>query len=84
MKYYQPVGIGGSLFHVASAMNGLMGRLVYWRASRRRVLTILSAPAPVGHPGSTMGRPEIWNAVATGLEPRSLADSGFAVIPIEP
>lgn len=83
MKYYRPVGIGGSFFHVASAMNGLMGRLVYWRASRRRGLTILYKPAPAGHPGPTMGRPEIWSAVATGLEPRSLADSGFAVLPID-
>ena len=36
MKYYVPVGPGGVFFRIGMAVTGMMGSLVYWRASRRR------------------------------------------------
>ena len=36
MKYYVSVGPGGVFFRVGMAVTGMMGSLVYWRASRRR------------------------------------------------
>ena len=36
MKYYVSVGPGGVFFRAGMALTGMMGALVYWRASRRR------------------------------------------------
>ena len=36
MKYYVPVGPGGVFFRIGMVVTGMMGSLVYWRASRRR------------------------------------------------
>ncbi len=74
MKYYLPVGPGGGLFRVGLAVNGAMGSLVYWRASRRRGAGMAAEPgAASGQPRSAMPRPETWTAMPTVFEPRSLA-----------
>jgi uncharacterized protein GlcG (DUF336 family) len=36
MRYYVPVGALGTLFRIGMVVTGMMGSLVYWRASRRR------------------------------------------------
>ena len=36
MKYYVPVGPGGVVFRIGMVVTGMMGSVVYWRASRRR------------------------------------------------
>ena len=49
MKYYVPVGRGGVFFRVGMAVTGMMGSLVYWRASRRRSAAIsMEISSPVG------------------------------------
>ncbi len=37
MKYYVSVGALGVVFRIGMIATGMMGSLVYWRASRRRV-----------------------------------------------
>jgi hypothetical protein len=36
MKYYVSAGRGGFFFRIGMVVTGMMGSLVYWRASRRR------------------------------------------------
>ena len=62
MKYYVPVGPGGVFFRVGMAVTGLIGSLVYWRASRRRgAVSLMELPSPASRPG-----PVIWRATAYG------------------
>ena len=62
MKYYVPVGPGGVFFRVGMAVTGMMGSLVYWRASRRRgAASLMKLPSPACHT-----RPVIWRATAYG------------------
>lgn len=59
MKYYVPVGPGGVFFRAGMVVTGMMGSLVYWRASRRRgAASRMEVNPPVGLPGSIMRRPE--------------------------
>jgi hypothetical protein len=49
MRYYVPVGPGGPFFRVCTVVTGLMGSLVYWRASRRRdAARAIKLATPVG------------------------------------
>ncbi len=36
MRYYVTVGRGGPFFRISMVVTGILGSLVYWRASRRR------------------------------------------------
>jgi hypothetical protein len=57
MKYYVPVGPGGVFFRVGMTLTGMMGSLVYWRASRRRGAALAMHPfSPVGHPEPVIQR----------------------------
>jgi hypothetical protein len=67
MKYYVPVGAGGVFFRVGMAVTGMMGSLVYWRASRRRgAASLLELQSPACRPGPITWRPEAYGAIATG------------------
>ena len=46
MAFYVPLGVRGILFQIGTLLIGLMGGVVYWRASRRRALFI-PVPVPV-------------------------------------
>jgi hypothetical protein len=84
MKYYVPVGRGGLFFRVGMALNGTMGSLVYWRASRRRGQFTPTQPFSLAvHTGSTTRRPEAWSAIATVFESRSIAEPVVAVAAID-
>jgi hypothetical protein len=51
MKYYVPVGPGGVFFRIGMVVTGMMGSVVYWRASRRRgAARSIEPPSPSGHP----------------------------------
>lgn len=45
MAFYVPLGPRGVIFRIGTMLVGVLGGLVYWRASRRRAL--LSAPIPL-------------------------------------
>ncbi len=47
MAFYVPLGPRGILFRVGTGLIGVLGSWVYWRASRRRVMIRLAAPAPI-------------------------------------
>ena len=67
MRYYVPVGPGGPFFRVGMVVTGLMGSLVYWRASRRReAALVIKLAAPVGHRKSVMRRPAMLSAAGPG------------------
>jgi hypothetical protein len=67
MKYYVPVGPGGVFFRVGMALTGMMGSVVYWRASRRRgAARALDASSHVGHPELVIRRPETYTAARRG------------------
>jgi hypothetical protein len=80
MKYYVPVGPGGVFFRVGMAVTGMMGSLVYWRASRRRVAAgPMAISAPVGHIGLVTEWPEARGPNAAGLVVNSSASGGAAM-----
>ncbi len=65
MKYYVSVGRGGVFFRIGMAVTGMMGSLVYWRASRLRcALRPTEVPSPMAHPGPVVGWPEDYRAMA--------------------
>jgi hypothetical protein len=67
MRYYVPVGPGGLFFRVGMVVTGLMGSLVYWRASRRReAARAIKLATPVDHRGSIMRRPAMLTASGPG------------------
>jgi hypothetical protein len=80
MKYYVPVGPGGVLFRVATAVTGVMGSLVYWQASRRRAVDF---PSPAAYPGPVIGRPETYGAIAAGSSHVLSASRGVALAGID-
>ena len=58
MKYYVPVGAGGLFFKVGMAVTGILGSLVYWRASRRRAATsLMTIPSSEGYPARVIRQP---------------------------
>jgi hypothetical protein len=64
MKYYVPVGPGGILFQIGMAVTGMMGSLVYWRASRRRIAAIpMQLPSAECQLGPIRGRPQAYGAI---------------------
>jgi hypothetical protein len=67
MKYYVPVGLGGMFFRVGMTLTGLMGSLVYWRASRRRGAALAMDPSSLlDHPEPVIRRAEIVAAARRG------------------
>lgn len=44
MAFYVPLGGRGILFRVGTVLIGILGGLVYWRASRRRALVAVPLP----------------------------------------
>ena len=44
MVFYVPLGIRGVLFRIGTALIGVMGGWVYWRASRRRAVLLAAVP----------------------------------------
>jgi hypothetical protein len=84
MKYYVPVGAGGVFFHVGMAVTGMMGSLVYWRASRRRgAANLIELPSPACHPGTVIWRSEAYGAIAAGSSHALSASRGTAVAGID-
>jgi hypothetical protein len=74
MKYYVPVGHGGVFFRMGMAVTGLMGSVVYWRASyRRRASRATELLAPVRSSAAMLRRPEVWNSSAAGLSAGQMA-----------
>ena len=47
MAYYVPLGPRGLILRFGTVLIGLMGRFIYWRASRRRALMPLPLPEPI-------------------------------------
>jgi hypothetical protein len=67
MKYYVPVGPGGVFFRIGMTLTGMMGSLVYWRASRRRGAAIaMDRSSVVDHPQPVIRRAEIVAAARRG------------------
>lgn len=59
MKYYVPVGVGGMFFGVGMAVTGMIGSVVYWRASRcRDAERPRDVSLPTGHPPRFVLRPD--------------------------
>jgi hypothetical protein len=84
MKYYVPVGPGGVFFRVGMAVTGMMGSVVYWRASCRRGAAILMEfPSPASHPGPDIWRAEAYGAIAAGSSHALSASRGAAVATID-
>jgi hypothetical protein len=83
MKYYVSVGPGGVFFRVGMLVNGIIGSLVYWRATRRRGAASKRAIRAGRQPGPMVRLPEIWSDVAPAVELRSLADLEAAMAAIE-
>ena len=84
MKYYVPVGPGGVFFRVGMAVTGMMGSLVYWRASRRRgAASPMELSSPDGHPGSVIRRPATYGAIAAGSSAGQSASRGAAMAGID-
>jgi hypothetical protein len=84
MKYYMPVGPGGVFFRVGMAVTGMMGSVVYWRASRRRGAAILMEfPSPACHTRPVIWRSEADGAIATGSSHALSASRGTAVAGID-
>jgi hypothetical protein len=70
MKYYVSVGRGGVLFRIAMILTGMIGSVVYWRASRRRgAERLMESSSPTRHPGPITHRPATWSAVPSGSGP---------------
>ena len=67
MKYYVPVGHGGVFFRIGMVVTGMMGSVVYWRASRRRgAVRQMERYSPVGHPELVTRRPQTWSGITAG------------------
>jgi hypothetical protein len=65
MKFYVPVGAGGTLFRVGSIVTGLLGSVVYWRASLRRGTTRNSeVPTTLAFPTTEVRRTK-WSLEPT-------------------
>jgi hypothetical protein len=80
MKYYVPVGPGGVFFRIGMAVTGMMGSLVYWRASRRRgAASLMNLPSPACHTRPVIWRSEADGATATGSSHALSARRGAAV-----
>ena len=47
MAFYVPLGFRGILFRIGTFLIGILGGVVYWRASRRRALGTLPVPVPI-------------------------------------
>jgi len=47
VSFYVPLGPRGVLFRIGTLIIGVLGGLVYWRASRRRALLPLPVPEPI-------------------------------------
>jgi hypothetical protein len=79
MKYYVSVGRGGVLFRIAMILTGMIGTLVYWRASRRRgAERLMESSSLTRHPGPIIHRPATWSAVASGSGPAKSPRRGAA------
>ncbi len=44
MVFYVPLGVRGVLFLIGTALIGVLGGWVYWRASRRRAILLATIP----------------------------------------
>jgi hypothetical protein len=44
VAYYVPLGPRGILLRIGTSLIGVLNRMIYWRASRRRRLTRLLLP----------------------------------------
>jgi hypothetical protein len=70
MKYYVSVGRGGVFFDIAMILTGMIGSLVYWRASRRRgAERPTESYPPTRDQGPIIYRPATWCAAASGSGP---------------
>ncbi len=47
MAFYVPLGPRGLILRIGTALIGILGSLVYWRASRRRAASTGPIPLPV-------------------------------------
>jgi hypothetical protein len=47
VAFYVPLGPRGLILRFGTVLIGLLGRVIYWRASRRRALVPLPWPAPI-------------------------------------
>jgi hypothetical protein len=48
VAYYVPLGPRGILLRIGTSLIGVLNRLIYWRASRRRRITARLVPVKVG------------------------------------
>jgi hypothetical protein len=84
MRYYVPVGPGGVFFRLGMVVTGMMGSVVYWRASRRRYAARLTTLAlPVGHRGSITRRPATSSAIGLVTSSGQSASKGMPVAAID-
>jgi hypothetical protein len=84
MKYYVPVGAGGVFFRVGMAVTGMLGSLVYWRASRRRgAANLIELPSPACHTRPVIWRSEADGAIAAGSSHALSTSRGTAVAGID-
>jgi hypothetical protein len=47
VAFYVPLGARGLILRIGTALIGILGGLVYWRASRRRAASTGPVPLPV-------------------------------------
>ncbi len=47
MAFYVPLGPRGLILRIGTALIGILGSLVYWRASRHRAVSSGPVPLPV-------------------------------------
>jgi hypothetical protein len=84
MKYYVPVGAGGLFFRVGMAATGMLGSLVYWRASRRRAATsLMEISSTEGRPKLVIGQPSGYGAMTAAPCARPSASRGAAAAGID-
>ena len=68
MKYYVPVGAGGVFFRIGMVLTGMMGSVVYWRASRRRAAKRqMERDLAVGHHRLVLRRHQTLSGITAGL-----------------
>ncbi len=81
MKYYVSVGPGGVFFRIGLAVNGMLGSVVYWWASRGRGAPVaMKQSVRVTNPLPGDGRSmRVYDQFAAGRFLRSSARDGAAV-----
>ncbi len=84
MKYYVPVGAGGLFFRAGMAVTGMLGSLVYWRASRRRAATsLMEISSSEDHPALVIRQPAGYGATTAAACARPSVSRGAAMAGID-